>query len=107
MPYDPFESEVNYPPHQKSREPKYKTIFFFGELQDDLEDWYSYYFHGNYYEHEGMIRFVEAYVSPADLSDLRLPIIPDEELQNILRFDIREELNTDYSIIFETKIELK
>lgn len=93
----------NNPVYQKeSPQPKYKTVWFFGDLQDDREDWYSYRFVGNYYEHDNMIRIVEACVHSA-----MCPVIAQEEIQNILRIDIREELNTDLSIIFESKVEFK
>lgn len=92
----------NNPVHLKeSPEPKYKTLSFHGDIEDFHGDWYEYIFTGNYYEFDGAIRFVEAKMRTA------LRRIVQEELQNILRIDIREELNTDYSIIFETQIELK
>lgn len=94
--------EGNWPPAQKeSPQPKYKTLSFEGELQDYYEHWHTYMFTGNYYEFDGEIRFVEAYIR----GNLRR--FPRDELQNILRIDIREELNSDYTIIFETQIELK
>lgn len=98
----------NNPVYQKeSPQPKYKTLDFFGQLEYDTEEWYGYYFTGNYYEHDGIIRVVEASLQSSEDKDLPLPFIAQDELQNILRIDIREELNTDYSIIFETQIELK
>lgn len=95
----------NNPVYQKeSPQPKYKTMWFNGYLEDDREDEYGYTFIGSYYEFDNAIRFVEAEIVVGTVDK---PIIPQDELQNILRIDIREELNTDYSIIFETKIELK
>ena len=100
--------EGNWPPAQKeSPEPKYKNLWFQGELEDDREDFYHYAFNGDYFEFDGVISFVKATVSTTNGTQDEIPIIPQDELQNILRIDIREELNTDYTIIFETKIELK
>jgi len=100
-----YDIDPNNPKFETSREPKYKTMWFSGKLQDDREDWYHYTFYGDYYEFDVAIRFVDAYITSG--FDDYYPIIPQDELQNILRIDIREELNTDYSIIFESKIELK
>lgn len=111
MSQDVKQLEGNWPPAQKeSPQPKYKHVHFMGELQDDKDDWYYYIFFGNYYELDREVRFVEmtVYISgPYSGPDKHFPIIPQDELQNILRIDILEELNTDYSIIFETQIELK
>lgn len=97
----------NNPVHQKeSPQPKYKTLSFVGQLEDDLEEWYPYKFTSNYSEHDCTIRIVEASIKSTEYL-LSLPVISQHELQNILRIDIREELNTYYSIIFETQIELK
>lgn len=99
--------EGNWPPAQKeSPQPKYKNLSFNGELQDDTEDWFHYSFSGDYFEFDRMISFVKAMVSTSSIYS-GIPDIPQEDLINILRIDIREELNTDYMIIFETKIELK
>lgn len=106
MSQDVKQLEGNWPPAQKeSPQPKYKTLSFTGDLEDDSEDFYYYEFRGNYYEFDGAIRFVECFVTIRSMDDM--PIISQEDLQNILRIDIREELNTDYSIIFESQIELK
>lgn len=106
MSYDRMDFEKLNPVYQKeSPQPKYKTLSFSGELEDDLEDWYQYSFWGSYYEFQRTIRVVEAKIT-IGFTKIPWPMIPQEELQNILRIDIREELNTDYSIIFETQIEL-
>jgi hypothetical protein len=95
----------NNPVYQKeSPQPKYKTLSFEGNLEDDKEDWIDYAFTGDYFEFDRTISFVKATVTAIYTDPI---IIPQDELQNILRIDIREELNTDYSIIFETQIELK
>lgn len=99
----------NNPVYQKeSPQPKYKNLSFNGELQDDKENWYHYSFNGDYFEFDRAIQFVKATVRTSSFySYLSGAVVPYEDLQNILRIDIREELNTDYSIIFETQIELK
>jgi len=103
---DPFESEVNYPPHQKSREPEYKDISFKGCLQDDDGDWFNYDFTGAYYYFEMTFHLVEATVETRRLMPC---VIESLDLQYIISQAIREKLGLSNreSIIFESKIELK
>lgn len=106
---DRFESEVNYPPHQKeSPQPKYKTLSFESCIEDDLEDWCSYRFSANYYEHDNKIRIVEAQLDSVKTGE-DFPIITNEnDWYWTVIIAMSEELRIGYdSIIFECKIELK
>lgn len=102
---DVKEMEKNWPPAQKeSPQPKYKSIFFSAEIQDDHEDWFGYLFAGDYYESYDRIRIVKAVVECSDMD----PAIDSDAWQWILRTAVAEELGIEEdAVIFECKIEIK
>jgi len=107
MSLDVKQLEGNWPPAQKeSPQPKYKTLDFIGEIEDDLEDFCKYKFTGNYYEFDRQVRFVELKLSQTK-KGAWFPVMDESDWLWVLKEAIREELNTDYTIIFETQIELK
>src|SRR6478736_1744571 len=107
MSLDVKQLEGNWPPAQKeSPQPKYKTLDFIGEIEDDLEDFCKYKFTGNYYEFDRQVRFVELKLSQTK-KGAWFPVMGESDWLWVLKEAISEELNTDYSIIFETQIELK
>jgi len=98
--------EGNWPPAQKeSPQPKYKTLEFVGEIEDDIEDWCKYKFSGDYYEHDNRVRFVKLELSSVKTGSWFPVISEPNDWHWILKTVIAEELGVEEdSIIFETNI---
>lgn len=109
---DPFESEVNYPPHQKSREPKYSHLQFNSQFTEDLGLMTWFYFACDYYWFDNELQIInqEFDWKPNKGRDKeQCPELTQLDWVMIVEDAIREELGLSNreSIIFESKIELK
>lgn len=105
MSYDSQDYRSDHPKYETVSEPKYKTLEFTGEIEDDIEDWCKYKFSGDYYEHDNRLRFVKLELSSLKTGSWFLVISDPDEWHWILKAAIAEELGIEEdAIIFECRI---
>lgn len=112
MSYDPFESEVNYPPHQKeSRQPPLRELSLRGTFEND-EMFYDYFIKGYYHDDGKGIRVIE-HDFQVKFQSFNLAIYPElapeldhDALYWILAPAIQDYLKITGTIHFDQKLEL-